>query len=209
MEVATLAGMIRIDLRSGPVLRLCDGGVLTWGADSYAAHDPAWGGIGGVEALSEGVGDEIPALGLTIVPVDLAATMAFCAPGNQGSRVRFWIGEVIPATGAVTGTPELMFDGQLDTMDRIADRGSRVIEADVVSTAERLFSINEGNYLNPRFHKLLWPGETGEDNAIGLGVSVAWGAANPTVSVGGGFDGFGGGGGGFGRGGFGVIDGGR
>jgi hypothetical protein len=51
---------------------------------------------------------------------------------------------------------------------------------DIVSTAERLFEVNIGNTLSPRFHKSIWPGETGEDAAIGIGLTVAWGIEAPT-----------------------------
>jgi hypothetical protein len=64
-----------------------------------------------------------------------------------------------------------------------------------VSRLERLFSINEGNSLSPRFHKTVWPGELGEDNATGVGVAVAWGvegAPRGSTYSGGGVPGWGG-----------------
>ena len=90
-------------------------------------------------------------------------------------RARFWIAEVDPAAGTVIGTPDLQFDGMIDqTILRI---GLRKLELDMtfVPLAERLFSRNEGNSLNPSFHKRVHPGELGEDNATGLGIGVAWG----------------------------------
>jgi hypothetical protein len=199
MESVTLTGLMKIEMRSGgPTLRFCDGGIAIWGAENFAAKDDVFGAIGALEALEEGVGDEVPALALTFLPASTAAAADLVQPGWQGSRVRFWIGEVTAATGMVTGTPELMFDGQIDTGDLIVDRGQRAVEYDIVSTAERLFALNEGNSLNPRFHKRVWPGETGEDNATGLGSTVAWGAASPAGTAVAGSVGGGGSGGGLG-----------
>ncbi|MFN7029464.1 MAG: hypothetical protein ACK4PC_08855, partial [Sphingopyxis sp.] len=109
-------------------------------------------------------------------------------------RVRMWIAEVDEATATIDGTPTLMFDGQVDSSDLVIDRGSRELEMTIVPAAERLFLIDEGNTLSPRFHKLLFPGELGEDNATGVGVGVAWGAASASGSYGYGYGGGGGGG---------------
>lgn len=59
-------------------------------------------------------------------------------------------------TNEVVGDPSLEFDGQADSTDLIIGKGTRELEMDVVSAAERLFVINEGNTLSPRFHKLLY-----------------------------------------------------
>jgi hypothetical protein len=45
----------------------------------------------------------------------------------------------------------------------------------VVPNTARLLERNIGNSLNSAFHKSIWPGETGHDNADGLGRQIAWG----------------------------------
>lgn len=180
MQTVTLSGLVQIDLRGGDTLRLCDGGIVTWGANTFTAKDATFGGIGGLEPLSEGVGDEVPALRMTFYPESTAAAADLVQSGWQASPMRFWIAEVDQSTGEVVGTPELMFHGQLDTADLVVGLGTREINFDVVSTAERLFEINNGNTLSPRFHKSVWPGETGEDAAIGIGITVAWGVESPS-----------------------------
>jgi hypothetical protein len=55
----------------------------------------------------------------------------------------------------------------------------RNVEFLVVSEGERLFGTNDGNRLDPNFHKRIWPGELGEDFATGLVVPVAWGTGSP------------------------------
>lgn len=178
MDRILLCGLLKIELPSHTI-RLCDGGFLKVGAEDYASSDQYFGTIGGLEALSEGVGDEVPGCKVTFLPDSTAAAATLSAPGMQGSRIRFWIAEVDPDTGLVIGTPDQQADMQADRTILKIGRGSRMLEMDMVSRAERLFVKNEGNYLSPEFHKSVWPGETGEDNATGLGTSVAWGVEGP------------------------------
>jgi hypothetical protein len=178
MDRILLCGLLKIELPAHTI-RLCDGGFLTFGGEDYASSDQYFGTIGGLEALSEGVGDEVPGSRLTFLPDSNAAAATLSAPGMQGSRIRFWIAEVDPDTGLVIGTPDQQADMQVDRTVLKIGRGTRSLEMDMVSRAERLFVQNEGNSLSPEFHKSVWPGETGEDNATGLGTTVAWGVEGP------------------------------
>ena len=180
MQVTTLTGLVQIDLRGGDTLRLCDGGLATWGADTFTSKVDTFGSIGSLDALTEGTADEVPALKMVFYPVSTAAAADLAQPGWQASPMRFWIAEVDQSTGLVTGTPELMFHGQLDTADLVTGTSTRELHFDVVSTAERLFEGNTGNTLSPRFHKSIYASETGEDAAIGIGVTVAWGIESPS-----------------------------
>jgi hypothetical protein len=175
MDRIWLTGLMEMQLRDGRTIRLCDGGFVVVDGNLYKSADDTFGTIGSMEGFREGVGDSVPAFKLTFLPASTAAAADISAPGMQGSITRFYIAEVDAGTGLVIGTPDLMFDGQIDQTVLRIGRGRRELDIDFVSTAERLFSINEGNSLNPRFHKLVNPGELGEDNATGLGVSVAWG----------------------------------
>jgi len=175
MIQVALAGLVRIDLPDRTV-RFSDGGVVRWGSEIYAARDSVLGVIGEVEELTEGVGDEVPSLGLTFLPANTATPAALARAGDQASRVRLWIADLDVAAGAVIGTPDLQFDGQLDQAVLTVGRERRDLTTTVVSVAERLFARNEGNALSAAFHALLWPGETGHDQATGLTTPVAWGA---------------------------------
>lgn len=183
MDAVLLTGLVALELPGGTV-RLCDGGTVKWGSDRFNSSDATLGSIGTLEAITEGAGDEVPALQMTLAPPADVDVDDIADPLWQGSRVRLWIAEVTGSTGLVTGTPELVFDGQIDTADLVLARGDRTVELDIVSRAERLFEANTGNTLSPRFHKKVWSGETGEDNAIGLNVTVAWGAQSPTGGAG-------------------------
>lgn len=195
MDRILLTGLMRLELPIRDVL-LCDGGVVRWGSTVYKSRDPEFGILTGFDALTEGVGDEAPAGTLTMAPPSTAAAATLSSPGYQGSRLRLWVAEVDAATGAVTGTPDLMCDWQLDQTRLRVGRGTRVLELGCVTRGQRLMLRNEGNVLSPSFHRSIWPNEAGLDNATGLTVDIAWGVAGPARGV---SDlGGGGGGGGYG-----------
>lgn len=186
VDVVTLAGLVEISLPDA-TLRFCDGAFVKWDADLFEAEDADFGVIGSMESVEEGTGDEIPALRMTFLPNSTAAAATLSQPEYQGCTMRSWIAEVDIDTNEVFGTPSLEFDGQVDSTDLVIDRGSRELEMDITARAERLFLINEGNTLSPRNHKRFFSGETGEDNATGVGVGVAWGTALPAQTYGTGF----------------------
>ncbi len=174
MNRVGIIGLLEIALPSSTV-RLCDGGFIEFDGNTYRSADPTFGTIGSVETANEGIGEEVPALELTLLPDDSAAPEDLSQPGFQKSIVRFWIGEFDVETGLIEGTPDLMFHGQIDQTTLAVSKGRRELSMTIVSTVERLFMRNRGNSLNPRFHKSVWSGETGHDNATGLTTPVAWG----------------------------------
>lgn len=191
--MVAITGLLKIEFPTRTV-RLCDGGFFTFASEVYQSSDAVFGNIASLEPLSEGIGDEVPALELTLQPPGTTPAADLSQPSFQQARARFWIAEYNPDTGLIVGTPDLAFDGQVDQTSIRVGRGERSLSISIVSTAERLFERNIGNSLSPNFHKLIWPGELGHDNATGLKVPVAWGVAAP-VRAGGGFVGGGGGGG--------------
>lgn len=185
MKLWHLANLIRIDLPADTV-RLCDGGVLFWGADVYRGRHGVWGAVTSAESLTEGVGNEVPAFALTFTPAATAAPADLCQPGFQTARVRWWTAEWNRADCSVAETPILQFDGLLDQVELRIARDRRELEAGVVSSAEKLFAARRGNGLSPGFHKSVWAGETGHDQATGLTVPRAWGVERPPAATGGG-----------------------
>lgn len=181
MSSIALVGLVQLDLPSDTV-RLADGGVIKWSSDLFPSSDDKFGTIAAVKADGEGVGDEVPALTLDLIPADTSTLSDLSAPGFQRSRARFWITEFDPATGLVVGTPDLMFDGQVDQSTLVFENRNVEVSLAIVSTAERLFELNIGNALSPSHHKSLFPGETGLDNMTGLVIPVAWGVRDGTVS---------------------------
>lgn len=191
MQSWHFVGLLKIELPTRTV-RLCDGGLFVWGAETYRAKDDVFGTIASIAPLSEGTGDEVPALELTLAPPSESAPFDLVQPEFQNSRLRLWLAQFNPNTGAISGTPQTLFDGQVDQTSLSVGRGRKELQISVVSKLERLFQRNIGNSLNPSFHKTVWPGETGEDNATGLSRPVAWGVEAPPGTPGAGWGNFGG-----------------
>lgn len=177
MNSVALTGLVQIDLPER-TLRYCDGGFFEFGGEAFRSSDATFGTIGSLAAMSEGVGDVVPALQMTLLPAGNAAAADLSKPGHQTSRVRFWIAEFDVDTGVI-GSAEVMFDGQIDQTILTVGKGTKTLDVSVVSLAERLFEGNIGNTLNPTWHKSVWPGETGHDNATGLSKPIAWGVESP------------------------------
>ncbi|GAA4220283.1 hypothetical protein GCM10022253_24080 [Sphingomonas endophytica] len=176
MERVLLSGLMKLEL-PGRTITLCDGGFVQWNGDLYQAKDDEFGILSGFNALTEGVGDEAPAGVLTMTPPSTTAATTLAAPGHQGSRLRLWVAELDERNGGVIGQPDQMVDWQVDSMRLRIGRGSRLLEIGCVTHGQRLMLRNEGNTLSPSFHRLIYPGEAGLDNATGLTTDVAWGAA--------------------------------
>ena len=180
MNQVALTGLVQIDLPER-TLRYCDGGFFEFEGETFRSSDETFGTIGALAAMSEGVGDTVPALQMTLLPANDAAPADISKPGHQTARVRFWIAEFDVDTGVI-GSSEVMFDGQVDQTILTVGKGTKTLDVSVVSLAERLFEGNIGNTLNPTWHKSVWPGEKGHDNAVGLSIPVAWGVDAPRSS---------------------------
>lgn len=183
-RIITLAWLVKFELPAHTI-RWCDGGQVIWSAETYRSEDSIFGTLAAADLANETIGDEAPGLSLVILPKSTAAAAELSSPEFQGSRVRIWLAEVDRSTGAVDGTPELVADLELDTTKLIVGVRDRRLEVGLISIAERLFNINEGNVLSTRFHQTVWPGELGFDNATGSPVTKAWGVQGARGQVGG------------------------
>ncbi|USA39617.1 hypothetical protein NCF86_00185 [Pelagerythrobacter marinus] len=177
MSTVSLTGLLQIDLPE-VTLRYCDGGFFQFGGEAFRSKDPVFGTIGAVQPLREGAGDLVPALAMKLLPPDTSTAAELSKPGHQTARVRFWIAEYDVATGIIS-TADVQFDGQIDQSILTVAKGTKELAVSVVSLAERLFEGNIGNSLNATWHKSVWPGEKGHDNATGLGQPIAWGVEAP------------------------------
>lgn len=188
-RIITLAPLATFEL-PGHTIRASDGGLVKWGSEIFLASDPDFGTIASVGAFEEESGDQAPAMQVTFLPKDGAPSAILSSPSYQMAPARFWMAEVDPATGEVIGDPLLMGDMEVDITEIEFGGEFRRLSMALVSADERQFMIYEGNTLSEAFHKSVWPGETGLDNATGVGSPVAWGVAGPprgsSSSVGGG-----------------------
>lgn len=175
--ILTLVGLLKLDLPGGAV-RLCDGGFCDWQGERYMAEHPVWGTIAAIEPVDEGVGDMAPGGKISFMPAPDAPASALSSKTHANARLRGWLGEIGPDGKTVT-TARPLFDGLIDTTAIRLPRGQRLVDVTFIARAERLFLVNQGNTLSPRFHKSVWPGEAGFDNCTGVPKSVAWGVEAP------------------------------
>lgn len=173
MSRIALTGLVKIKLPNR-TLRFCDGGFFVYEGETYRSDDAVFGTIGALQTMAESVGDIVPAVVLNLLPPNSSAPAELSQPGNQKSPVQFIIAEYDADSGKIT-TGAVEFYGQLDQTILKRSAGEYVLSVSVVSLAEKLFERNIGNTMNSSWHKSVWPGELGQDNATGLIGSVAWG----------------------------------
>lgn len=191
-----LTGLLKIELPSHTVL-LTDGGVTEWAGDTYTAYDEVLGSLASIDTIAEGVSGEIPALELQFASPGPVAVSSLSDGAIQQSAVRLWVAEFDVETGEVIGTPELRFIGFVDQPQVSFAFRQFTVTITAVPQLELLFFKDTGNGLSSTFHKALYAGELGHDNASGLTIPIAWGVASPPRG-GTSFGGGGAGGGGFG-----------
>lgn len=178
MKRIAFVSLVRIDF-PGHTVRLTDGGFIEFDGEIYRDRDPVFGTIAAAEGVSEGVGEEVPVFEMTMQPPAETPISVLSQPGYQTSRARFWLGEYDVHAGELIGTPDLLFDGEVDQTTLEFGRDARTLAMTIVSGTARLLERNIGNSLNPVWHKSVWPGETGHDNATGLSRPIAWGVEAP------------------------------
>lgn len=178
-----LTWLLRLDLPAGSVF-LSDGGVTVWGGDTYRADDDVLGGFSQISEISDGLGPELPELEISFASPSNAALTPLQSGAYQRSAVRLWLAEFSPATGAVVGTPDLRFAGNLDRVRQSFGYRALSITVSCVPALESLFLTDDGNGLSAEFHKSIWPGETGHDQATGLVIPISWGVAGSQAGAG-------------------------
>jgi hypothetical protein len=156
---------------------------IVWNGNTYTSADATLGKFSSIGAREEGAGGDIPAIDMEFLPPSSVAITSLTVGALQQARVVIRLAEYDPADNTVIGTPDLQFIGQIDQPKIRFRKGEYSIGFSVVSRAEWLFERDTGNGLSSSFHKALFSGETGHDNATGLGVPVAWGVEGPKRST--------------------------
>jgi hypothetical protein len=174
----TLTGLIQIDFPSGTV-RLCDGGFVNFGADRFDAKDAVFGTIAAASEIEESITDFAPGGSITLSVSPDAPLSTILNPAIQNARVQMWLAEVSSDGFTIlAGSADKLFDGFVDyTTWQPLDYKLSIFYA---TKAEHLLMRNKGNVLSSSFHKRVWPGELGCDNATDAEIEVAWGTASPT-----------------------------
>jgi hypothetical protein len=186
----TIFGAIRIALPAHTIRVLDGAGELTVFGETFTGIDSVYGALYTADAMSDGAGDQAPAIQFGFLPPSSASISGIADPLAQGSDVKLIVGAIVG--GAVVADPDILFQGSLDQIDVDADVGKLSVAITAVSAMELFFDNQEGVRLSPSWHKSVWPGETGLDNVTAVTRKIWWGTNDPAPSV----TSFGGGGGG-------------
>jgi hypothetical protein len=178
-----LFGAIKIEFPDY-TLRLLDGAAqITIGGETFVGEDSVFGAIETIGALDERIGEEAPEIEIGLLPPDASAAATLAAAEMQGSPVQILFGAFDPSTGAVVGTPEVLFYGEVDVPTIESAEGSRRVSYTVVSVFERLFEVNEGERASDGWHQSIWPGELGFEYMTGTLKNLYWGAKLPVKQM--------------------------
>jgi hypothetical protein len=169
---------VKITLPDATVIRLLDGaGMVVIDGATYLGRDDTYGVLGSIEGVTDGLGDELPSLAVTLLPPTNVATAAIAAPSVQGSEVIAMFGAVNPSTGASIGTPYTFFAGVVDQAVLSVGKNSRSLQIECVSALEVFFEDDEGVRLTDAFHQSVWSGELGFELITAMNEPVPWGIA--------------------------------
>lgn len=182
-EFITTTTLVRIELPA-QTLRICDGGFALWGSEPsgsgatsaqvYLSEHADYGTLYTGGSLSEGEGDESPAVVITFLANSNAALQELTGPEMQWSPVAIWQASVDSQSGTVLAAIPLFF-GFVDIPTLKEGSEGRFIDMEIVSDTERMFLANEGNRLSEEAHQRRYPTERGLSNMTGVERQVAWG----------------------------------
>lgn len=181
-DFITLVWLVKFEAPAGDV-NLTAGGVAKFdagaGVETYSSQHATFGTLAEPDEYEAAFGDLAESASLRLIPHPDAALADWYSNELRDARVRIWLGELDTDQITVTDA-EQAGDFLVDTVSRVfgAD-GSLVLELGLIGRAEKLFLINEGNVCSERFHKSVWSGEDGFNNALDTPVPVAWGIASP------------------------------
>ncbi|WP_242095416.1 hypothetical protein [Sphingomonas sp. CROZ-RG-20F-R02-07] len=180
---ATIFGAIQMKLPGRTVQVIVGSGVVKFVVDgvleTFTGKDDIVGVFAAIEQITDGIGDEAPALTITFMPEGEAAAAELASVEMQGSAVRLWLGAIDPQTGAVLGDPLLLFNGLLDVATLKAGSTARTVDYEVTSIFEDFFLSDDGARLCDAFHQYLWPGELGCSFVTYVTQQIYWGASSP------------------------------
>lgn len=180
---ATIFGAIRMDLPGRTVRLLVGSGVVKFAVDgvinTFTGRDDVIGVFSAIDTLTDGMGDEAPALSLTFIPASDAAAAQLASVTMQGSSVRLWLGAIDVMSGQVLGDPLLLFNGLLDVATLNVKTNGRTVDYEVSSIFEDFFLSDDGARLTDTFHQYLWPGELGCAFVTYVAQQIYWGTSSP------------------------------
>jgi hypothetical protein len=182
-DTPLVAGILKIVLPEATI-RLLDGaGSIVVDGETYSGEDPVFGSLAAVGEITDGIGDEAPAISFTLHPASDAATADLAGPLMQGSLVTLSLVAINRETGAIIPDPLDLFVGELDQPILSVDKGVRELEYECVSGMEKLFENQEGVRLADSWHQAVWPDELGLENVTAIIRTIYWGVHAPAGAI--------------------------
>lgn len=151
----TLVYLVEIVFQDRTV-RLTDGGSVMWGANLFAPEDAELGTIAGFSEFAESEGTESPRLEVSFEYRNNLALTRLATPTAQGTPFNVYAATVNRNTGALIGTPEIQFAGEIDEADLRHVKNNRLLTVSLSTAWELLFDNNEGNRWNNAFWTYLY-----------------------------------------------------
>lgn len=170
-----IAPLIEIVLPDYTLRHVVGSGEVPWGGNKFVGNDARFGVLLSASNIRDGVGNEAPDWQLTFAPPNDAAVEDLAAANTQGARVRGWLAAVNRVTGQVVPEPKQVFEGGLDFARVRVGRNERTVEIRAYSALEVFHDQEQGARLSDAWHKLVWPGETGLANMLGIEKTSYWG----------------------------------
>jgi hypothetical protein len=181
-EILYFAG-VEIQLASGWLRLLVGSGVVTLDGKTYVGDDPNYGVLSALEAVTDGMGSNAPALRVTINPKTADAAAELAGQDMQGNAIFVWIAALDRTTGGGLDEPVLIFSGEVDQGVLTVGQGMRSLALDCVSVWERLFDNDDAVRLTNAYHQSAWPGETGFEFVTDIARALPWGQDLPVPAV--------------------------
>lgn len=167
----------------GETIRWTDRGFAFWGGHTYLARHATFGVLAEIGEITDGVDDDGAPVAIRIRCPTLQALSDLSAVDAQGGDVSIHLGAVDRTTGVLIGEPYRLHFGRLD-QPRLIDGKIRELEYDIITADAQALQPNEEQRQTDAFHKLIWPGEKGNEYATDGTKWVYWREDEPRQAIG-------------------------
>jgi len=172
---------VRLVLPSGTV-RLCDGGTVQFGGETFTAQDAVWGALSSVDAIADGVDNQVSAAQIVIIPQSAQALADLSSHLAQGGEVSVWTGAADLDTGGVFGEPEVLFAGVINFATMTVTADGLGLSLDCIGEDAYQLRDDTEKRLNDAFHQSVWPGELGLQYVTDVTRTINWRVAGPSIT---------------------------
>jgi hypothetical protein len=174
---------VEVQLTSGWLRLLVGSGAVVIDGKTFVGDDPTYGVLSALEMVTDGMGNNAPAIRVTVNPKTADAAAELASQDMQGQSIFVWIAALDRTTGGSLDEPVLIFSGEVDQGVLTVGQGTRSLALDCVSVWERLFDNDDAVRLTNAYHQTAWPGETGFEFVTDVNRALPWGQDLPVPAV--------------------------